>query len=67
VEGTNLPAEIRLNDPEGAYDLWVLWHSLEKRFLPSQLKDEPEADLQDVMTIEAAYQAVKEAHDHQDN
>lgn len=59
-----LPAEIRLNDPDHAYDLWAMWHGLEKRFLPSQLKNEPEADLEDVMIIESAYQAIKQAHDH---
>lgn len=67
AEGSGLPPVIRLNDPDNAYDLWAVWHGLEKRFLPSQLINEPEADLEDVMTIESVYQAIKESRDNKDN
>jgi len=49
-----------LNNPDTAWDLWVVVHGLDWKFLPSQIAAEPEAPLQDCLTIEAAYQAIKE-------
>lgn len=56
---TPLPATIILND-EANYDLWVLWVATGRRFLPSQLLDEPESVLSDMITLDSVYNAVRE-------
>jgi hypothetical protein len=64
-EGTPLPPVITLNHPQ-AYDVWVLWRATDRRFLPSQLLQENDALLMDMITLDGAYEAVKEATKKED-
>jgi len=60
-EGAELPPVIALNH-ENAYDIWVLWRATDRRFLPSQLLEEPEAMLADMITLDGAYEAIKDKY-----
>jgi hypothetical protein len=57
--GTQLPPVITLNHPS-AYDVWVIWRALDRRFLPSQILDEPEDLLTDMITLDSVYNAIQE-------
>jgi hypothetical protein len=61
-EGAQLPPVIALNRPDIAYDIWALWMATGRRFLPSQLMEEPEDLLSDMITLDGAYQAIKEKY-----
>jgi hypothetical protein len=54
-----LPAIIHLNFPDIAYLTWVRWRALEKRFMPSVIKQEPEGLLDDVLQLDALYERLK--------
>ncbi len=49
-----------LNDPDEAWDVWVLWDATGRRFLPSQLLAENEALLNDIITLDAMDALVQE-------
>lgn len=70
VEGdsnqTLLPV-IRLNYPEIAYDLWVLWRACDRRFLPSEIMQEPIKLLDDMLQLDGIYQNVKGLADGNNN
>ena len=57
--GAGLPPIIHMNDPQ-AYDIWVLWRATDRRFLPSQLLNEPAALLQDMLTLDGIYERMQE-------
>lgn len=56
-----LPPVIRLSDPDRSYDIWTLWRATDRRFLPSQLMNEPEGLLMDMLTLDGIYEKIKEA------
>jgi len=45
----------------------VIWRALDRRFLPSQIMNEPEALLVDMITLDGAYQAVKDKYNEYKN
>lgn len=53
---------IALNCPDYAYDIWALWVATGRRFLPSQLMNEREDMLADVITLDGVYEALKEKY-----
>lgn len=53
-----LPETIVLNHPR-AYDVWVLWQALDRKFLPSQILDEPEDLLTDMLTLDSLYNVME--------
>jgi hypothetical protein len=57
---SSLPAEIHLNN-DNAYDVWVIYRALERRFLPSQIMNESESLLMDMVTLDSAFEAIREA------
>jgi len=61
-EGAELPPVIALNRPEIAYDIWAIWMATGRRFLPSQIMDEPEDLLSDMITLDGVYQAMKDKY-----
>lgn len=56
--GGGLPDVIALNDPAN-YEIWVRWRALDKQFLPSQVAAENNALLDDILTLDAAFEAIK--------
>lgn len=56
-----MPPVIVLNNPE-AYDIWILYRALNRRFLPSQILEEREDLLTDIITLDSAYEAIKEKY-----
>jgi len=57
--GGGLPGIIELRNPE-AYEIWVLWRALDRRFLPSQIMAEPQSWLDDMLTLDGIYETLKE-------
>lgn len=57
-----LPPVVALNYPE-SFDVWVLWRALDRRFLPSQIIAEPVAMLEDMLTLDGLYEALKPKED----
>ena len=66
-DGSELPAVIALNCPDIAYDVWALWVATGRRFLPSQLLEEREDLLSDVITLDGVYEALKEKYNADSN
>jgi len=54
----SLPPIIHLNNPELAFDIWVMWRADERRHLPSEYLSEPTLLFDDVMQIENIYNAL---------
>jgi hypothetical protein len=54
-----MPSVIHLNNPEIAFDIWVMWRADDRRHLPSEYLTEPTALFDDVMQIENIYNALK--------
>jgi hypothetical protein len=61
-----LPPVIALNNPE-SYDIWTLWRATGGRFLPSQLMEEPESMLSDIIMLDGIYQTIKDKADGRQN
>ena len=60
--GAELPPIINLYNDE-AYDIWVLWQATGKRFLPSQLLNEPESLMADILQLDSVFETMKEKYD----
>jgi len=61
-DDNELPPVIELNHPL-AYDVWVLWRATDRKFLPSQIMEENEALLNDMITLDSVYEAIRKKHD----
>lgn len=63
----SLPPVIELYDTR-SYDVWTLWVATDRKFLPSQLMDEPEAILSDILTLDNIFEHIrKTANDTANN
>jgi hypothetical protein len=56
-----MPPVIHLNNPEVAYDVWVMWRADDRRHLPSEYLQEPTLLFDDVMQIENIYNALRKS------
>lgn len=54
----DLPPIITLNHPE-AFDVWAIYRALDRRFLPSQIINEPVDWITDMLTLDNLYEALK--------
>lgn len=53
-----LPGAVILNHPE-AFEIWALYRAFGRRFLPSQLLNEPAAWLDDMLALDNLCEALK--------
>jgi hypothetical protein len=60
AESGNIPPSLSLSNPELAYDVWVLWMATGRRFLPSQLMQEPSVMLDDILQLDGLFNALKD-------
>jgi len=54
----NLPPRVVLNHPE-AFEIWELYRAFDRRFLPSQLLQEPDSWLSDMLTLDHLFESMK--------
>jgi hypothetical protein len=57
-----LPELIQLNHPLVAYDIWALWVATDRKFLPSQLLQEPVGLLDDMLLLDSVYATIQEQY-----
>jgi hypothetical protein len=57
-DGPSLPPVISLSTPE-AFDIWVIYRALDRRFLPSEIINEPSALLSDMLQLDSLYEALR--------
>lgn len=57
-----MPELIVLNNPAVAYDVWVLWRATDRKFLPSQLLQEPIGLLDDMLLLDGVYEVIQGLH-----
>jgi hypothetical protein len=57
-----LPPVIVLNHPE-SFHVWTLYRAFDRRFLPSQLLQENESWLSDMLALDAALEALQPDED----
>lgn len=53
-----LPGAVVLNHPE-AFEIWTLYRAFGRRFLPSQLLNEPASWLDDMLALENLFEALR--------
>lgn len=66
AEKSEIPSVIALSKPY-SYDIWVLWRATDRRFLPSQLMQEDESLLSDMLLLDSAYEAIKDRYNGNKN
>jgi hypothetical protein len=63
--GTPMLPNVRLRDPERAWPIWLLWHGLEKRYLPDEIERQDAVLLGDLLELENTWALVEEMLEHE--
>jgi len=66
ADSGGLPHELTLSAPY-SWDLWVLWRSTDRRFLPSQLMQEDYNLLSDMIQLDSVFEKMKESYAKKDD
>jgi len=60
-ENEDLPDVLNLtrDDLDFYWDIWTLWRATDRKFLPSQLMNEPERPLRVMLELDGAYSLIE--------